>query len=106
MSSREVSLVDLVLHELRTRLTVAIGSLRQVGDLADPTQQAALARALRSCERLEQLASQMRDWTRLEDAPAEPGSVPLRPVAGRGGCVRRRRPAPARDSVVAAIATT
>jgi len=77
MPSRVVSLVDLVLHELRTPLTVAIGSLRQVGLLADPAQQAAVARALRSCERLEQLASQMRDWTRLEDAPAEPGTVPL-----------------------------
>lgn len=78
--SRAVSLVDLILHELRTPLTVAIGSLRQVGDLAEPARQAAVARALRSCERLEQMASQMRDWTRLEDAPAEPGSVPLAPA--------------------------
>jgi signal transduction histidine kinase len=80
MPSRAASLVDLVLHELRTPLTVAIGSLRQVGTLADPVQQAAVARALRSCERLEQLASQMRDWTRLEDAPAEPSALPLAPA--------------------------
>ena len=80
MPSRAVSLVDLVVHELRTPLTVAIGSLRQLGGLADPVQQAAVARALRSCERLEHLAGQMRDWTRLEESPAEPGAVALSPV--------------------------
>ena len=80
MPSRAVSLVDLVVHELRTPLTVAIGSLRQLGGLADPAQQAAVARALRSCERLEQLSGQMRDWTRLEDSPAEPGAIALSPV--------------------------
>jgi signal transduction histidine kinase len=99
MPSREVSLVDLVVHELRTPLTVAIGSLRQLGGLADPLQQAAVARALRSCERLEQLAGEMRDWTRLSESPAEPGAVALPPVvteavrlaaatrAGAGGIV-------------------
>jgi len=80
MPSREVSLVDLVVHELRTPLTVAIGSLRQLGGVADPVQQAAVARALRSCERLEHLSGQMRDWARLEDSPAPPGAVALSPV--------------------------
>jgi two-component system OmpR family sensor kinase len=80
MSSREVSLVDLVVHELRTPLTVAIGSLRQLAGLADPVQQAAVARALRSCERLEHLSGQMRDWTRLEDSPSLPGAVALSPA--------------------------
>lgn len=99
MPSREVSLVDLVVHELRTPLTVAIGSLRQLGGLADPVQQAAVARALRSCERLEQLTGEMRDWTRLSESPAEPGTVALPAVvteavrsaaaarAGAGGIV-------------------
>ena len=80
MPSRSVSLVDLVVHELRTPLTVAIGSLRQLGGLADPVQQAAVARALRSCERLEQLSGEMRDWTRLEASPAEPAVVALSPA--------------------------
>jgi len=77
MPSRAVSLVDLIVHEVRTPLTVAIGSLRQVVGLADPVQQAAVARALRSCERLQHLADQMRDWTRLEESPAEPAAVAL-----------------------------
>ena len=80
MPSREVSLVELVVHELRTPLTVAIGSLRQLGGLADPVQQAAVARALRSCERLEHLSGQMRDFTRLEDSPTPPGAIALSPV--------------------------
>ena len=92
MPSRAVSLVDLVVHELRTPLTVAIGSLRQLGGLADPVQQAAVARALRACERLEHLSGQMRDWTRLEESPATPGAVPLVPVAGRGRAFGRGKP--------------
>lgn len=82
MPSRPVSLVDLAVHELRTPLTVAIGSLRQLGELADPTHQAALSRALRSCERVEQLVGQMRDWARLEDSPAEPAAIALSQVLG------------------------
>jgi signal transduction histidine kinase len=62
--NREVSLVDLIVHELRTPLTVALGSLRQV-DLADPTAEAALGRARRSCERLEQIAADMREFVRV-----------------------------------------
>jgi signal transduction histidine kinase len=80
MPSRAVSLVDLVVHELRTPLTVAIGSLRQLGGLADPVQQAAVARALRSCERLELLTGEMRDWTRLAASPAKPAAVALSPA--------------------------
>lgn len=62
--NREVSLVDLIVHELRTPLTVALGSLRQV-DLAEPTAEAALGRARRSCERLEQIAADMREFVRV-----------------------------------------
>jgi signal transduction histidine kinase len=62
--NREVSLIDLIVHELRTPLTVALGSLRQV-DLADPTAEAALGRARRSCERLEQIAADMREFVRV-----------------------------------------
>jgi signal transduction histidine kinase len=83
MPSRAVSLVDLVVHELRTPLTVAIGSLRQIRELDDPMHQAALTRALRSCERVEQLVGQLRDWARLEDSPAaEPAAIALSQVLG------------------------
>ncbi len=77
MPTREMALVDLVVHELRTPLTVAIGSLRQVPAPADPVQQAAMARALRACERLEHFAAQMRDWTRLASSPPPVGAVGL-----------------------------
>lgn len=77
MATRAVSLIDLLAHELRSPVTVAIGSLRQLGGLSDPAQQAAVARALRSCERLERLAAEMRDWTRLEGAPPDAGAVAL-----------------------------
>lgn len=77
MPTRAVSLIGLLVHELRTPLTVAIGSLRQVGALADPIQQAAAARALRSCERLEGLTAQLREWTRLEESPPDAGPVSL-----------------------------
>lgn len=77
MPTRTVSLVDLIVHELRTPLTVAIGSLRQLGGLPDPVGRAAAARALKSCERLEGLAAEMRDWTRLEESPPEPGAIAL-----------------------------
>ncbi len=75
MASRAVSLVDMAAHELRTPLTVAIGSLRQLAGLADPVHQAAVARAVRSCERLERLATEMRDWTRLAESP--PAACPV-----------------------------
>jgi signal transduction histidine kinase len=90
MPSRAALLVDLVVHELRTPLTVAIGSLRQMGALSDPVQQAALARALRSCERLDHLAAEMRDWTRLQDASPEPRAAQLADVVGQAlGLVSR-----------------
>ena len=75
MDSLAVNLVDLVVHELRTPVTVALGSLRQLGPLADPVQQAALARAMRSCERVEQLATEMREWSRVQTSAPEVGAV-------------------------------
>ena len=69
MSTTAAALLDLVLHEMRTPITVATGSLRQVGPLGEATAQAAIDRALRSCARLDQLASQMRDWVRTIETP-------------------------------------
>lgn len=68
--SREVSLVDLIVHEMRTPLTVALGSIRHAE--ADPAIAVeALARARRSCERLERLAAEMRDFVRVQALPDE-----------------------------------
>lgn len=84
--SREVSLVDLIVHELRTPLTVGLGSLRQV-EVSDPAAEAALARARRSCERLEQIASDMREFVRVsgldasEATAVDPSATVARAVA-------------------------
>lgn len=81
--NREVSLVDLIVHELRTPLTVALGSLRQV-DLADPTAEAALGRIRRSCERLEQIAADMREFVRVSSLDAsDTTAIDLHAVLGR-----------------------
>lgn len=81
--NREVSLVDLIVHELRTPLTVALGSLRQV-DVADPTAEAALGRIRRSCERLEQIAADMREFVRVGSLdPSDATAVDLHAVLGR-----------------------
>jgi signal transduction histidine kinase len=81
--TREVSLVDLILHELRTPLTVALGSLRQV-DPADPTAEAALGRARRSCERLEQIAADMREFVRVSSLdPSDATAIDLHAALGR-----------------------
>lgn len=81
--NREVSLVDLIVHELRTPLTVALGSLRQV-DLADPTAEAALGRVRRSCERLEQIAADMREFVRVSSLdPSDTTAIDLHAVLGR-----------------------
>ena len=81
--SREVSLVELIVHELRTPLTVALGSLRQV-DLADPEAEAALGRARRSCERLEQIAADMREFVRVSSLdPSDATAIDLPAAVGR-----------------------
>lgn len=83
MPNRAEALIGLVVHELRTPLTVAIGSLRQAAAGEGAGHEALIARALRSCERLDRLATEMRDWMRLGDGPpagVEP--VQLAPLVG------------------------
>ena len=67
--SRDVSLVDLIVHEMRTPLTVALGSLRHAETSSPAEAEAAHARARRSCERLERLAAEMRDFVRVAGLP-------------------------------------
>lgn len=78
MAPEAANLVDLVVHELRTPLAVALGSLRQLSVPDSPAQQAALARAIRSCERVQQLAADMRTWLHLQTSPPQTGTVTLR----------------------------
>jgi signal transduction histidine kinase len=91
------ALIDLVVHEMRTPITVATGSLRQVGPLSDAGQQAAIDRALRSCARLDQLATQLRDWVRTTEAPPllEPHALPglVRAAAAQASATRASFPA-------------
>lgn len=75
--SRDVSLVDLIVHEMRTPLTVALGSLRQAQASEGDAAQAAWARAQRSCERLELLAAEMRDFVRVAALP-DSAAAPVR----------------------------
>lgn len=105
--SREVSLIDLVAHELRTPLNVAMASLRQV-EAAGPDA-AALARARRACERLDQVATEMRDWARLSAAQPSIESVDLRAAVSEAvaRAVATREPAiAARVGEVPAVAVT
>jgi signal transduction histidine kinase len=75
---RDVSLVDLIVHEIRTPLTVALGSLGHA-ESADPASAGdALARARRSCERIERMAAEMRNYVRVSALPdAALVAVPL-----------------------------
>jgi len=96
MSTPAAALIDLVVHEMRTPITVATGSLRQVGPLSDAAQQAAIDRALRSCARLDQLATELRDWVRTTEAPpaSEPHAVSdlVRGAATRAAAARSSFP--------------
>ena len=94
--STPAALIDLVVHEMRTPITVATGSLRQVGPLNDAAQQGAIDRALRSCARLDQLATELRDWVRTTETPpaSEPHAVSdlVRDAAARAAATRSSFP--------------
>jgi signal transduction histidine kinase len=70
-TSRERAILDLIVHELRTPLSVAAGSLAQVlaGALSD-AQQSAADRVDRSLKHLNGLADQLRGWSRASHAAA------------------------------------
>ncbi|HEX7087593.1 MAG TPA: histidine kinase dimerization/phospho-acceptor domain-containing protein [Vicinamibacterales bacterium] len=87
MSARERddarALLSLAVHELRSPLTVATGSVQRLlaSDTIDDETRALLERALRACRQVETIVGQMRDWTRLHDTPAaEPRPAPLAPA--------------------------
>ncbi len=69
-TSRELAMLDLIVHELRTPLSVAAGSLPQMSAgiaLTEP-QRAAADRVTRALETLHTLTDQLRTWRRLADA--------------------------------------
>jgi len=77
------ALVSLAVHELRSPLTVATGSVQRLlaSGAIDEEMRALLERALRACRQVETIVGQMRDWTRLHDAPAaQPRPAPLGPA--------------------------
>jgi signal transduction histidine kinase len=71
-TSRELAILDLIVHELRTPLSVAAGSLPQMSagpaPLAQP-QQAAADRVSRALDHLNMLVDQLRTWRRTADSP-------------------------------------
>jgi len=69
-TSRERAILDLIVHELRTPLSVAAGSLAQVLDGAAFTaeQQSAAERVERSLKTLTALTDQLRAWSRVADS--------------------------------------
>jgi signal transduction histidine kinase len=71
-TSRERAILDLIVHELRTPLSVAAGSLAQVSDGATFTaaQQSAAERVERSLKTLTTLTDQLRAWSRASDSTA------------------------------------
>ena len=68
-TSRELAILDLIVHELRTPISVAAGSLAQVseGSAFTPAQQSAAERVERSLKTLTALTDQLRAWSRASD---------------------------------------
>src|SRR4029079_3887916 len=71
-TSRELAILDLIVHELRTPLAVAAGSLAQVsaGSAFTAAQQSAAERVERSLKTLTTLTEQLRAWSRTSDSTA------------------------------------
>ena len=71
-TARELAILDLIVHELRTPLSVAAGSLAQVseGSAFTAAQQSAAERVERSLKTLTTLTDQLRAWSRTSDSTA------------------------------------
>jgi signal transduction histidine kinase len=68
-SARHLGHIELILHELRTPVNVAAGSLAQLlepdSDALSAAQQSAIVRAIRACSQMEQLCEDLRDWAHV-----------------------------------------
>ena len=89
------ALIALAVHELRTPLTVATGSVRQLlaSPSLDPGARALAERALRACAQFDRVLGEMRDWVRLQDAPARARQAALQPaLAEAAAAIEAARP--------------
>jgi signal transduction histidine kinase len=83
-SPRHLAHIELILHELRTPVNVAAGSVAQLLEPdTDPlpmAQQSVVARAARACSQLEQLCEDLRDWAQLTGGGPVISPTPLAPA--------------------------
>ncbi len=82
--ARHLAHIELILHELRTPVNVAAGSIAQLlepesGDLT-PSQQTIVLRAQRACAQLEQITEDLRDWVQLACGAPLLSPTPLGPA--------------------------
>jgi signal transduction histidine kinase len=94
-TARELAILDLIVHEFQTPLSVAAGSLSQVssGVSLTGTQQAAAERVERSVRNLSLLTDQLRGWSRVTTS-GPPTPVSLAPLIAQAIAVSD---APRRD---------
>src|SRR4029453_10633854 len=83
-SARHLGHIELILHELRTPVNVAAGSLAQ---LLEPdsaalsrAQHSAIMRAIRACSQMEQLCEDLRDWAHVSGGEPMMTATPLAPA--------------------------
>jgi signal transduction histidine kinase len=83
-SARHLGHIELILHELRTPVNVAAGSLAQLlepeSDAVTTAQQSAIMRAIRACSQMEQLCEDLRDWAHLSGGEPMVTATPLAPA--------------------------
>lgn len=83
-SPRHLGHIELILHELRTPVNVAAGSMAQLiepdTDPLTAAQQTVIMRAARACSQLEQLCEDLRDWAQLSGATPMLSAAPLAPA--------------------------
>jgi signal transduction histidine kinase len=83
-SARHLGHIELILHELRTPVNVAAGSLAQLlepeSDAVTTAQQSTIMRAIRACSQMEQLCEDLRDWAHLSGSEPMVTATPLAPA--------------------------
>ena len=82
--ARHLGHIELILHELRTPVNVAAGSIAQLlepdMDPVTAAQHPVILRAARACSQLEQLCEDLRDWAQLAGGTPMVTPTPLAPA--------------------------
>ncbi len=82
--ARHLGHIELILHELRTPVNVAAGSIAQLlepdMDPVTAAQHPVILRAARACSQLEQLCEDLRDWAQLSGGMPMVTPTPLAPA--------------------------